>query len=227
MPVSCWWHACILQKSEAPKTYTYSVGELKNISLKQFAIKILTDTIPIQYNGGTNGPLTVRLTLPAGVYSVPQSITATPPFNAVFTLHCRVLGAGNITGVVQTINTAGGTKETPFTFSVGASTTPCVDCVTGYYTGVDACSPAHGDAGFDAVISTPDAAWEKVFIQLPLGTLTARVNCNNTLAIDPYNNGAISLTGIGTFDDEHVTLHYTITGGTTYNCTTTLTRKPY
>jgi hypothetical protein len=215
------------KKAETPKTYSYSIDAPKDISLKQYEIKVLNDTFHVRYAQGANEPLTVKLVLPSGVWAEPSVITATPPFDAVFTLHCRVLSSGLTTAKVQTINTAGGTKETPFNFNVGASTTPCVDKVTGYYTGADACSPAHGDAGFDATIYTPDPSWEKVYIRLPLGTLTARVNCNNTRAIDPYNNGSISLTGIGTFDDSHATLYYTISGGTTYNCTTTLTRKPY
>lgn len=215
------------KKAESPKTYSYSLDALKDISLKQYEIKVLTDTFHIRYTEGANEPLTVKLVLPSGVWAEPSVIAATPPFDAVFTLHCRLLSSGLTTGKVQATNTAGGTREAPFNFNVGASTTPCVDKVTGDYTGVDACSPTHGDAGFDASISTPDPAWEKVYIRLPLGTLTARVNCNNTLAIDPYNNGSISLTGIGTFDAGRATLYYTISGGTTYNCTTTLTRKPY
>lgn len=216
------------KKADNAAAKNYVVANRGDISVKQFEEKVFTDSMRIEDISNAGKPLHVSYkNLPPGMFAQPASISGIPPFNAVFTIHSRPQGYGKFQASVDVTGSLSGVRSVPFTVDVAASGTPCVDAVLGNYTGTDECSPAHGDTGYDVSIYATNAAAGRVAIRMPLGTLSAKVLCSDSLLIDEYNGGSFVLTGVGLYDYYTIRLVYRWFDGTSYNCTTTLTRKPY
>lgn len=220
--------SCHRPQQATPITYNYSVSGINDIRLKQYEEKSYTLTYHVNHTTGADELVTLAFKdIPPGMVITPASISGTPPFDAVFNVHSRIIYAKQYPVSLLATNASTGTRELNFNIAVDNSATPCTDKISGNYIADDGCAPANGMHQYAADIHLNNLESNRVNIYMSFGTLVARLNCNNnTFSLDPYNNGTISITGTGTYSDDSVHINYQVSGGATYTCSTTLVRVP-
>lgn len=220
--------AACKKPTDSNEVYNYKAYNLADINIKQYDTKVFTDSVHIVDTAGSDGPVAVSFkNLPPGVFAEPASVSGTPPFSAVFKMHSRPQGYGAFTSYLNIATSSNKVQLIPFKVNVTPSANPCVELLLGGYVGVDACSPAFGNTGYDVSVFSTNPSSGKILIGLPLGTIQATVKCNDSLFIDDYNGGSVLVNGVGTYDDLEIKLFYQVNDGTQHTCVTTLTRKPY
>ena len=205
-----------LTVSSTATPFTYTVNGVNDVSVQQGNSGTLS--LVVKTLTGTAEPVSLSLTgLPTGATSGFSATSGTPDYNSTLTINTNAsVATGTYPLVLKSTSASTGTKTFNFNLTVTGTTSDCAQGVAGTYTSQDSCTAT---AGAPVITKTGTNA---IKIASLAGYLTyvidanATVNCtNHTVTIPSQAITAIpipgaTISGSGTFTNNSMTIHYTI-----------------
>jgi uncharacterized membrane protein len=220
-----------LTVSSTAVPFNYTVNGVNNVSVQQGNSGTLA--LAVKTLAGTPEAVNLSLTgLPAGATSNFSAASGTPDFNSTLTINTtNSVATGTYPLTLKSTSASTTAKTFTFNLVVTGTTSDCAQGAAGTYASQDSCTAT---AGAPVVTKT---GTNQIKIAGLAGYLTytidanATINCtNHTITIPSQAITAIpipgaTVSGTGTFTDNSMTIHYTISVLTyTQTCRVDLTR---
>lgn len=211
--------------------FDYNVNGVSDVNVQQGNSGSLS--LAVNKTSGTAETVNLAIDgLPAGATASFSPTSGMPNFSSTLTINTTAgLAAGTYPVSVKSSSASTTTKTYNFNLVVTGATSDCAQGVAGNYTSQDSCTASAGapvitKTGNNAIKITGLAGYATYMVDA-----TATVNCNNhTVTIPSQAITAIpipgaTISGTGTFTNNSMTIHYTISVLTyTQTCKTVLSR---
>lgn len=200
------------KNNQSVDTMQYTVGEFKDIRIKQFRDSVIFIPIMLQHISGSVEPINFSVNgLPSGVSVISQTLSGNPIFSDTLRMSYYVKKNGVYPVTVNSTGVISGTKTHSFNLIVDSA--QCNESLEGKYSGIIENSTSKNTI---TIVKSNDSNRIQIHgtnwdVYLWGGGFSGYVNCNDrTITIPEHNLGSIVVSGEGNFIANKVFINWKV-----------------